>query len=107
MIEELKRIVRENNVKRVISVNLKIGKMSGIVIDSLRFAFDAIKPDYPFLSSTEIVIKEIPLVYKCNSCSKCFETDNVYLPFCPECKSYNLKLISGEELHIENLEVEV
>lgn len=106
MINELTRVAKENNAKKVLTVNLKIGKMSGIVTDSLKFVFDAIKLEYPVLSTTEILIEEVPLMYKCNDCNNAFETDT-YFPSCLGCKSYNLKLLSGEELDIENLEVEV
>ena len=107
MIEELKRIARENNAQKVTCVKLKIGKMSGIVTDSLIFAFDAVKLEHPLLSSATISVEEVPLVYECNQCLKTFETDSLAFPSCPFCESYSLKLISGEEQNIENVELEV
>jgi hydrogenase nickel incorporation protein HypA/HybF len=107
MVDELMKIARENNVKKITNIQLKIGKMSGIVPDSLKFAFDAIKLEHPLLSTSKISIEEVPLAYECNDCKKTFRTDDIYFPSCPECESYNLKLISGEEQHIENVEVEV
>ncbi len=107
MIDELTRIAQENNAKKVVTVNLKIGKMSGIVTDSLRFVFDAVKLEYPLLSATEIIVEEVPLIYKCRDCSNLFETDEIYFLSCPDCKSCRLELVSGEELNIENLEIEV
>jgi hydrogenase nickel incorporation protein HypA/HybF len=107
MVDELSRIARENNAKKITLVKLKIGKMSGIVTDSLTFAFDAIKLENPLISSAEIIIDEVPLIYECNDCGNTFETDDIYFPSCSKCKLYNLKIISGEEQHIENVEVEV
>ncbi len=107
MVDELMKIARQNNAKKITNVKLKIGRMSGIVTDSLIFAFDAIKPEYPMLSESEIIIEEVPLVYKCNECHISFNTDDIYFPACANCKSYNLKLVSGEEQHIENVELEV
>jgi len=107
MLEEVIKIAKENNAKKVVAVNLKIGKKSGITADSLRFAFDAVKSEHPLLSSAKIVIEEVPLIYKCNNCNGEFETDDIYFPSCPECKSHNLKLTSGEEQYIKNLELEV
>ncbi len=107
MVDELMKIARQNNAKKITNVKLKIGRMSGIVTDSLIFAFDAIKPEYPMLSESEIIIEEVPLVYKCNECNVSFNTDDIYFPACTNCKSYNLKLVSGEEQHIENVELEV
>ena len=111
MVDEITRIAQENNAKKVITVNLKIGKMSGIVTDSLKFAFDAVKLESPLISSTEILIEEVPLIYGCSDCNNTFspqnETDGIYFPCCPVCKSDNLKLLSGEEMQIENLKIEV
>ncbi|MBI5099487.1 MAG: hydrogenase maturation nickel metallochaperone HypA [Nitrospirae bacterium] len=107
MIEELKKIARENNAKKVTCVKLKIGIMSGIVTDSLVFAFDAVKLEHPILYSATISIQEVPLVYECNQCRESFETDSIAFPSCPFCESHSLKLISGEEQHIENVELEV
>ncbi len=106
MIDELTRIARENNAKKVTNVKLKIGKMSGIVTDSLLFVFDAIKLEYPLLNSTAIFIEEVPLIYECNNCKNIFEANDNYFSSCPECKSYSLKILSGEEMNIENMEIE-
>ncbi len=107
MVDELTRIARENSAEKITLVQLKIGKMSGIVTDSLKFAFDAIKLEHPLLSSAEIVIREIPLVYQCSSCSSTFETEDAFYPVCVQCDSSQLTIISGTEQHIENVEVEV
>lgn len=107
MIDELFRIAKENNARKIINVSLRIGKMSGIVTDSLKFAFDAIKLEHPLLSSAGIQIKEIPLIYECKNCRNKFEAETGYFPSCPDCKSFSLKLLSGEEMDIENLEIEV
>jgi hydrogenase nickel incorporation protein HypA/HybF len=99
MVDELSRIARENNAKKITLIKLKIGKMSGIVTDSLKFAFDAIKLEHPLLLSAEIMIN--------NECNNSFETDDIYFPPCSKCESYNLEVISGQEQHIENVELEV
>lgn len=107
MVDELIRIGRENNAKKITAVRLKIGRLSGIVTDSLKFAFDAVKLEHPVLLNAELTINEVPLIYECNDCKKSFDTDNFYFPACPECDSFNLKLVSGEEQDIENVEMEV
>lgn len=135
MVDELIRIADKNNAKNILKVNLKIGKMSGIVTDSLKFAFDAVKLEHPILISTAICIEEIPLVYECIDCGKTFSPqdgsalsvrlsgfaeanespeatgadtpEDAVFPFCRDCNSFNLKVLSGEEMDIANLEVEV
>jgi hydrogenase nickel incorporation protein HypA/HybF len=107
MVDELRKIAENNGARRIVNVRLKIGRMSGIVTDSLKFAFDAVKPEYPLLSSAELEIEEIPLIYRCNECGSSFDTDTIYFPSCPDCGSYNLAILSGEEQHIEKVEMEV
>jgi hydrogenase nickel incorporation protein HypA/HybF len=107
MVNELARIAKENNAKYITAVNLRIGRSSGIVIDSLKFAFDAIKLENPLISSAKIVIEEVPLRYECNDCKISFETDYIHFTSCPDCKSYSLKLLSGNEMDIVNMELEV
>ena len=107
MADELIKIARDNNAERINIVKLKIGQMSGIVADSLIFAFDAIKIDYPLLSSAVIEIEEVPLRYECGECRSAFNADDLFVPSCPECGAKNLVLISGEEQQIENVEIEV
>lgn len=107
MVDELARIANENNAKYIIAVNLRIGRSSGIVIDSLKFAFDAVKLENPLISSAEILIEEVPLKYECKECNESFQLDSIHFPSCPLCKSYSLRLISGEEMDITNVELEV
>jgi len=107
MVDELIKIANNNNATKINSVKLKIGKMSGIVTDSLIFAFDAVKLEHSLLSEAVIEIEEIPTVCECEDCNSSFEIDNMYFPICSNCKSFNVKIISGEEQHIENVELEV
>lgn len=107
MIDELTRIASENDAKQITAVNLRIGRASGIVIDSLRFAFDAIKLENSLISSAEIHIEDVPLKYECRDCRESFQLESIHFPSCPFCKSYSLKLLSGEEMDIANIELEV
>ena len=107
MVDALYRIAEENKAGRISSVKLKIGKMSGIVADSLKFAFDAVKLEHPLLSEAEIIIEEVPLVYECNDCHVSSSAADIYIFACAGCGSRNLKLVSGKEQHIESVEVEV
>ncbi len=107
MIQDLARIAGENRAKKITTVHLHIGQKSSIVTDSLRFAFDTIKREHPLLSSAEIVIEEIPLCYLCRECNAEFQTDDLYFPPCPFCSSHRLQILSGEEMHIRDLEMEV
>ncbi len=107
MMNSLNRVAEREKAKRITKVYVKIGRMSGVVVDSFRFAFEALKVENPLTNSAELVIEECPLIYECLNCGKRFETDEFYFPECPECGSVNLKAVSGEELEVTNIEIEV
>ncbi|NOZ69740.1 MAG: hydrogenase maturation nickel metallochaperone HypA [Deferribacteres bacterium] len=107
IVDEVMRIARQNNARRVLSVRLKIGQLSGIQSGCLRFAFDAVKLEHPVLSSAEILISEIPLRYRCVECGRDFDAGGRIAVSCEACGGRDLKVISGEEQHLENVELEI
>lgn len=89
---------------RVISIRLKIGHLSGILIDSLKFSFEAITSQTEF-ENTQLEITEVPIKIKCNDCLKAsILNEPVFL--CPECNSFNVQLLEGRELEILEIEIE-
>ena len=107
LLNSLSRLAEKEKAKEITKVRLKIGKLSGIVVDSFVFAFNALKSNYPKLKNTELKIEEVPVKYCCLDCGNKFEVETIYFPECPKCQSVNLKLISGEELEVVNVEIEV
>ncbi|BBO83595.1 putative hydrogenase nickel incorporation protein HypA [Desulfosarcina ovata subsp. sediminis] len=89
---------------RVQRVNLKVGKLSAIVADSLRFCFDLVVKETP-LEGAELVIEELPVVVRCKACENQWTvTEPVFV--CPVCKSGDIDILSGRELDITSIEIE-
>ncbi|MDX9789072.1 MAG: hydrogenase maturation nickel metallochaperone HypA [Desulfobacterales bacterium] len=86
-------------VKRV---NIKVGKLSAVVPQSLTFCFDIASKDSA-LAGAKLVIEEIPVKARCNVCQNEW-TINEAVFTCPACNSGDIKLISGQELNIESIE---
>ena len=107
LLQSLDELAEREKAKKITKVRVRIGKLSGIVVDSFAFAFDAIKSEYPKIASAELEIEEVPVEYKCLDCGKVFEVESVYFPECPECGSLNVKLLRGEELEVIDVEIEV
>ena len=97
--EELQKAKGE----RIEKLNLVVGKLSGVVVESLNFALEASKND-GVLSDAEIIIDEIPAKMKCNSCGFEFECDDFYTT-CPQCDEFKHEIISGKELLIKSLTI--
>ena len=88
---------------RVQSVNLKIGKLSAIVTESLRFCFEIAAKDTP-LAGAGLVIEEIPVVARCKACRHEWTISGPAFS-CEQCSSGAIDLISGRELDIQSIEI--
>ena len=89
--------------RRVETVNLKIGRLSAVVADSLRFCFDiAVKGTR--LDGARLAILEIPVVARCKACGHQWTIEGPAFT-CERCRDGNIELLSGRELDIESIEI--
>jgi hydrogenase nickel incorporation protein HypA/HybF len=91
---------KPNSVK---SVKVKIGKLSNILTDSLTFCFEAITSDTP-LNGAKLEVIETPVKIICNSCNKESEIEPPVFA-CPVCGNNQIKIISGTELRVDEIEL--
>jgi len=89
---------------RVQGVYLKIGKLSSVVPDSLRFCFDIVSKDSA-IAGAALYIEEIPVTARCKSCGNNWTIDGPAFS-CPRCTSGTIELTSGQELDISSIEIE-
>ena len=92
------------DVQRVTQVKLKVGQMTNAEPDALRFAFEAFSKD-TVCENAQLIIEQVPVRGRCDECEKEFEVEQLFF-FCPFCQSPKVKIIEGEELLLESLEVE-
>lgn len=90
--------------KKVKSVNLKIGKLSSVVPESLRFCFDIVSRDSQ-VAGAKLNIEKIPVTASCNDCGNKWTITGPAFS-CPACKGGAIRLTSGQELDIESIELE-
>jgi hydrogenase nickel incorporation protein HypA/HybF len=83
-------------------IRLQIGRLSGVVADSVRFCFDVVAEDTP-LDGAVLEIIESSGRARCRSCGDEFETNDL-LALCG-CGEADLELLAGEELLIKEVEV--
>jgi hydrogenase nickel incorporation protein HypA/HybF len=87
---------------RVRRVRLEIGKLSGIVPDSVRFCFEMVAAGTT-CEGAALEIDEPPGRARCRTCEASFETGEV-LPLC-DCGSADVEVQGGQELRIREVEV--
>lgn len=95
---------KKNNAKRINSINIKIGKLTGLVPESINYYFAIISKD-TIANEANIVIEKLPLMIKCKDCLSEYEIDiNNFL--CKQCKSENIKIIGGKEFYVDSIEID-
>jgi hydrogenase nickel incorporation protein HypA/HybF len=105
LFEILEEKAEEQKAKKIVSVELKVGALSGVVPEFLKTAFDVYKKD-TIADEAELKIEEVPLRVKCQHCgAEIVKDDFVFL--CEKCESRELKTLAGTELLLEKIEMEV
>jgi hydrogenase nickel incorporation protein HypA/HybF len=105
LFEIMEEKVQEKGAKKITFVKLQVGKLSGVVPDFLQTAFDIYKKD-TLAHEAELKIEEVPLIIECRSCGKTMKKDD-FVFICTFCGSKELKTISGTELILEKMELEI
>jgi hydrogenase nickel incorporation protein HypA/HybF len=104
IVEIVEDVVRDNGPARVERVVVSIGRMVGVVPDSLSFCFEAITADTP-LSGASLIIEPIPIRARCNDCGLTFEVES-FAFHCDACGGTSLDVLSGNELLVHSIEVQ-
>ncbi len=89
---------------RVAAIKLRVGEMAGIVTESLEFCFNAIAEGTP-AEGAALVIESMPIVVRCKDCEAESRLDFMIFS-CPSCGGRNVRMVSGNELHVVELELE-
>jgi hydrogenase nickel incorporation protein HypA/HybF len=88
---------------QVVRIDLEIGSASGIVVDSLRFAFEVIAKGSK-AEGAALSILSRPARSRCSSCGRCFEFEGL-IGVCPNCGRLGGELLSGSQMMLRSIEV--
>jgi hydrogenase nickel incorporation protein HypA/HybF len=89
--------------RRVTSVRVEIGALSGVVPDALRFCFSMATEGTP-LDGADLEISEPAAKCDCADCGQSFEPEDGRILLCP-CGSANVTVVSGQQLLITSVKV--
>lgn len=108
LMEEMLRIVEENarsqGYVRVRTVVLEIGKLAGVEVEALRFAFEAVA-DGSIAEGAALEIEEPPGLGWCVECEQESPVETRYDP-CPLCAKVPLNITGGTQMRVKALDVE-
>ncbi len=101
VLEFAEEFAREHHVTKIKRIDLEVGQLSGIVIDSLKFAFEfAVKNTV--LEHAEVVITVVPGKSKCLQCETVFDIVD-WSTICPACHSTDFEILDGKEMQIKSI----
>lgn len=87
------------------SVQVRIGDLSGVDCEALRFAWEIARAGTPF-AKTELEIEEVPLLVRCPQCGETHEAE-MFAIACPRCVTPEQEILTGRELELRSMEMEM
>ncbi|MFM7844651.1 MAG: hydrogenase maturation nickel metallochaperone HypA [Planctomycetota bacterium] len=102
LVELVLESVPEGEQQRLIrEVHVGVGRMAGVVADSLEFCFTTLIEQSPF-PQARLVLTEIPLRLHCRDCQQevVSERDDF---LCPHCQAASTTVLSGMELQLQSI----
>lgn len=105
VVKQVSRIAEENGVRRICSVTLEFGEVSGIVPSYLYDYWEWYKKKFPLFEGAKLLCETIPAVTWCDDCKTKYPTVK-YGRTCPRCGNGKTWLLQGNEMNIKQIEVE-
>lgn len=104
LVEEILRISADaSNGRPVTRVVLKVGQLSCVMPEALRFCFDSVKAG-TVLQNATLELHSIPGRARCQDCGADYALEELYQPCA--CGSCRRTLVQGQELVIQTVECE-
>ena len=103
IVDIVEQYVPDGREGAVESVHIRVGQLAGVVPESLEFCFSAIVSDTP-LSGARLDIERVATKSRCTACDESFLIERPAFR-CPSCGGSELKLISGTELQVVEIQL--
>lgn len=103
IIRDVENVARANGVRRVSSVTLLLGEVSGVVPDLLLDAWRWAADKKPITEGAELIVDPVEAVTHCEACGRDYGTVE-HGKTCPHCGSGETYLLQGQEVMIKQIE---
>ncbi len=94
---------KRTGAQSIDTIVLRIGALSGVDPEALRFAFEAILPTSA-AAGARVELESVAAVAKCRSCGHDYSPENETLFECPHCHSFGAELLQGRELDLVRID---
>jgi hydrogenase nickel incorporation protein HypA/HybF len=93
-----------NGATRVVRVVVRVGALSGVDAEALRFAFSAVIPG-TLADGAALEIEDVPAVAHCATCDVEFSAGEDFICACPRCGGLSGDIRRGRELDLARIEL--
>lgn len=91
--------------RKILRIKTRVGEMSGVEIEALRFGFEVIRESWEETRAAELEIEPVPARVRCNECGNEYEF-TAEGNGCDRCGALGRDWISGRELDIFGIELQ-
>ncbi|MHA2250439.1 MAG: hydrogenase maturation nickel metallochaperone HypA/HybF [Candidatus Kariarchaeaceae archaeon] len=106
-------VATQNQALKITRINLKFGTFALVMEDQLRFCMDILKEENELTKEMEVIIKWEEGIIQCVECGYNGITDSskendygmISSLKCPECQSYDTRVVKGMETYIEDIAI--
>lgn len=106
VIETASEHARREGATRVLNVTLRIGRLSCVHEDALRYSFDLVRDGTP-LADAGLTVTSIPVRIWCPTCAAERELPGIQRFACPTCDTRSGDIRAGRELEIESITLDI
>lgn len=89
---------------RVTDIHLVIGQLSSIIDESVQFYWDIISKD-TLCEHAKLHFEHVPAELICLDCDHQYSLAKTLMP-CPQCSSSRIRVLAGDEFHLESIEIQ-
>jgi hydrogenase nickel incorporation protein HypA/HybF len=101
VVRTVEKIAAGQNLKKIESLTLQIGKLSSIVPEYIEKSYP-VAVDGTILQDTKLIIDVLPANGMCRECGHVYDiVDNQKI--CPYCKAQNYDILGGREFFIKEI----
>lgn len=104
IIDILKNVIKDRNVKKVLKVNFLLNPYGGIDPESIKFYYEFLTKDIEVLKDAKLIFKKEKIKTQCRTCGKIFESLKI-VPKCKKCGSLDLYVSFPEDIKIKSIDV--
>ena len=104
ILDILKKIVKENKVKKIKRINFEISSIAHIEPKSIEFYYNFLTRNDSILKNARLKFKKKKAQIKCEDCGKISEIEDLIISECPKCSSRKIKIVDFDEIKIVSVE---